>query len=484
MMGKKMAFQVIMVLCVMLSCLFFSIQIHAMEETQSFVVNGLQFIREMPGGESGYADENSICVSEIIDRDQVEKAYVQNGILSIPTKVKYNNKEYNVVDVRSLDNIPDSVHVLKISDVSFIYPQNVEKLIVENKNLTIACTNDNAVIDRKAFSKLQCIEFHTEKLYMNYCSMMYYPNLTEVIFSKETELVLQGDIFVYNQKLSKVKLPANTTGLEYGPFYQCTNLKKISFLEDSPNYMIKDGCVFTKNEQSDLVFAPSTLKSYILPSNVRGIETRAFANCSKLTKIILNKKLKSIGSEAFFGCKIKSIEIPKTVKEIGTGALQNNSNLKSITVKKGNQLYDSNGQALYAKKDQRLLAAIPVKGICTVPEGIKVVDVSFITDMNKVKKVIFPKSLTSWNDEADYCPNLTYSFKGKKPPKRIEYGRRDDIDFSMLDENGNSISRKETEKRTIILPKKYLKNYQSWLKKEWDYGHPYSVRYKIKLKTY
>lgn len=62
-----------------------------------------------------------------------------------------------------------------------------------------------------------------------------------------------------------------------------------------------------------------------LPDTVTTIETKAFSGCSGLTKLVLSKKLETIGENAFSSCSsLKGdLEIPKGVTTIGNSAFSN-----------------------------------------------------------------------------------------------------------------------------------------------------------------
>ncbi len=64
-----------------------------------------------------------------------------------------------------------------------------------------------------------------------------------------------------------------------------------------------------------------TIRTVVLPKELRAVEHQAFEHCASLTKIELPKKLESIGYAAFKGCSnLASASVPETVVRIGAEA--------------------------------------------------------------------------------------------------------------------------------------------------------------------
>ena len=76
-----------------------------------------------------------------------------------------------------------------------------------------------------------------------------------------------------------------------------------------------------------------TLKTVILPNNLKTIGDSTFSSCSSLTSIAIPESVTSIGSDAFVGCSsLKSITIPDSVTNIGGNAFYNCESLTNITI--------------------------------------------------------------------------------------------------------------------------------------------------------
>ena len=81
-------------------------------------------------------------------------------------------------------------------------------------------------------------------------------------------------------------------------------------------------------------FQQCNLKTVTLPSTVKHIGTRAFAQCSELTDIELNEGLETIGCYAFYQCLgLTTVTIPSTVNTMVNPFLKC-FNLKTVIVKR------------------------------------------------------------------------------------------------------------------------------------------------------
>ena len=144
---------------------------------------------------------------------------------------------------------------------------------------------------------------------------------------------LEDYAFAGLETLNRITLPVSLTKIGAHAFENCIGLKEV----------IVQGKTMT--EIGEAAFAGcSELKSIVIPDGVTDIpdsvfdqckklETvkmpkegvlhigrRAFAECAALKDLKLNNGLESIGTEAFRGCGVKSLQIPDSVTAIGNRA--------------------------------------------------------------------------------------------------------------------------------------------------------------------
>lgn len=85
-------------------------------------------------------------------------------------------------------------------------------------------------------------------------------------------------------------IPANVSMIYSSAFYDCKNLKSVTFSQDS------------KLRKIDNVFELANIASIKIPSRAEEIEKLAFYGCNSLESITFSKdsKLRIIGIESFF----------------------------------------------------------------------------------------------------------------------------------------------------------------------------------------
>ena len=100
-------------------------------------------------------------------------------------------------------------------------------------------------------------------------------------------------------------------------------------------------------------FYQGRLKSVEIPAGVETIGDSAFVGCEQLTTLTFasGSRLTSIGEYAFSGCRFTALEIPDSVTKIGRGAFASNNGLTDVkfqgtqtawnAVEKGEALFDN-----------------------------------------------------------------------------------------------------------------------------------------------
>lgn len=128
--------------------------------------------------------------------------------------------------------------------------------------------------------------------------------------------------FSSNYSLSSVVLGKNIKEIYASAFYDCKNLKTVSF---------NDGL----KTIGQYAFSLTSLKNVKLPNGLESIGSWAFAKSRKLQTIILNDDLENIGNNVFFDCSsLESLSIPDSVTWVASDVVRNCRNLKTLHIGK------------------------------------------------------------------------------------------------------------------------------------------------------
>jgi len=131
-----------------------------------------------------------------------------------------------------------------------------------------------------------------------------------------------GGAFLECSSLKRISIPSTVEEIRDDAFSSCTNLGK--------GVVISGGWVLTVNGK-----CPENVS---LPSSTKGAAGGAFAGCSNLVTISLNRDLRYIGERAFVDCAgLKEIKLPGSVLSVGGNAFLRCSGLTELNVEDGVQ---------------------------------------------------------------------------------------------------------------------------------------------------
>ena len=191
--------------------------------------------------------------------------------------------------------------------------QNITRLIVEGGVTTLG---DNILYYSYSDSNSKFHSFH--------------PNLREVKLPEGLSCI-GASAFCDSPMLNEVKIPSTVTKIKSSAFSGCTGLTKIELppqLEEI-DYNSFYGC--------------SGLTEITIPSSVKTIRSGAFEYCTSLESVTLSEGIGEIGTEAFEYTKLKSLNIPKSVKKLGHDIVRGCQHLAYITIEAPSQLEEASG---------------------------------------------------------------------------------------------------------------------------------------------
>lgn len=158
------------------------------------------------------------------------------------------------------------------------------------------------------------------------------------------------------------------------------------------------------------------LEEIQLSENVRIIGFKAFYNCSSLRQIKLPSKLKSMGERVFEGTKITSITIPKTL-ENALCALAGAKNLKEVIIEEGMEKIPASLMSVDTDnriQEVQIPSSVKEIGSCAFKNCACLTEMNFGKELKEIGSCAFEKckglKKISFSDNVDKNYELTIRF--------------------------------------------------------------------------
>lgn len=302
--------------------------------------------------------------------------------------------------------IPDSVTL--ISDYAFQYCRSLTKIRIPGSVKKIGNWWDN--VNGQVF---------------NGCS-----NLKEVIFEEGIEEI-SGRAFDSCSKVEEWNLPKSlkrigqwafsSIGVEefnipenvesiYASFLSSSNLVKVNVDSNNKYFTSVDGILFDKNI-TRLIKYPENRdgNSYEVPNTVKTIDANAFISCKNLQTIVIADSVEKIGDSAFYGSKLKTINLGGGITNINNKPFYGTWNLTNINVITENDKYESENGILFNKGKTILIKCPPVTmngETYEIPNTVAEIGPQSFYG-SQIKNVIIPNSVKKIGSESFFaCYNL------------------------------------------------------------------------------
>ena len=272
--------------------------------------------------------------------------------------------------------------------------------------------------------------------------------------------------------LKEVVLPAKLSELGGGAFAGCNNLSSITIAPGNENFQSPSGSNVVLNRDGTILLTgcsnskiPSTVKeidnyafrgfsaleSMDIPQGVEIIKYKTFADCENLKKVNFepNAVLSSVVESAFSNCtSLESIDLPASVRSIGSYAFEGCRGLKSITLPDSVKQF---GKERMFKGCYLLQSVELPKGVteigretfqdcwslasASLPEGVVTIKEDAFSKCGKLKTINSPSTLSAIEERAFYlCTSL------------------DSIDLSMLNKIKSKAFAYCSNLRAVSLP--------------------------------
>lgn len=277
----------------------------------------------------------------------IQKASNDKNVILVLKKYYENKSEMSIPDGVTIFNA--SISNLEISKL--IIPSSVKSL----SNFG----NDFA-------SSISDVTITNNENFTVYEKCIYTHDLSKLIFcfSKETNILLNnkklkeigGFAFWGATKATYVKLPDSVTTLGYRiaknpgdsiktieigskvqtidkPFSQRYDLTlKIS--NDNPYFMVENNILYSKNKDTIYAVLYRIQGEFKMSKGVKIIKSLCFDSQKQMTKLILNDEIEKIEDQAFVWCNITELNIPSSIKTMGSRALYGATQLSKVTINK------------------------------------------------------------------------------------------------------------------------------------------------------
>ena len=175
---------------------------------------------------------------------------------------------------------------------------------------------------------------------------------------------ISAGAFYSVRNLRNVELGASVETIEDGAITGSPDFTRFAVDSNNPNYTADaEGIIYTKNQEELVLYPSGRAGEYTTLPTTKKIRKRAFYYAQKVTKVNFNSALENIDNDAFqvtsalqeitfaspsnltrigtwvfYMSGLTKLELPASLKEIGSTAFGNNKNLKTVTVANNSQL--------------------------------------------------------------------------------------------------------------------------------------------------
>ena len=319
--------------------------------------------------------------------------------VTIPNKVIHNGKSFTVVGVERHAFSGDSLTSINL-------PKSLKTI---GESAFAGCSSLTSIdlpksleeIDRRAFSYTGLISINLPESLKKIGSGVFNCESDTVTYYIDDvaidTVVGGGGLQILN--IDKATLTANY--ITFG-----SNLQTISVSKNNSRYMVKDGVLFSKNQDTLFCYpAQKTDTLYNIPNGVKEIMPTAFSYCVHLKSVTIPVSMAQIGKSAFWLCySLEKVTIPSSIKSIGEYAFGRCKSLKHIDLP--NSIERIEESAFYdcysvtslhipnsiTKIDDEVFRGTGIVSI-EIPSSVVEIGNSAFSDCSQLKEITLPNTL-------------------------------------------------------------------------------------------
>ena len=225
----------------------------------------------------------------------------------------------------------------------------------------------------------------------------HYGNLQFISWSKgwtQFDYSTNHNIFEPFYKLKSIILSQSVTHIGSEAFYDCYQLKSVLL---PPRITHIEDRAFEKC---------SSIESVTFSENISHIGNEAFCECRSLQSVILPDSVTYIGDRAFYGTRLNSITLPKSLKHLGANPFSS-CDLKNVVSESPYFVVSDN--AIYSQDKTQLICYFGKEESVTLPEGVTHIGDSAFYNCKSLKIVSLPDGLIEIGNYAfSGCKSLRF----------------------------------------------------------------------------
>ena len=337
-----------------------------------------------------------------------------SGAVEIPSEVTIEGRKYNVVGINSFQGCKQMTSiVIPFSVMSFrgegIFSgcDSLESIVVDKNNKFLESRDDcNAIIFKK------------ENILVAGCKKTIIPDSVLSIY----DLAFQGC-----HSMRTLYIPSNVLSIGENAFEGCTGLESIIVSKNNKKYDSRQDCnAIVETESNTLIvgcsntiipsdvsvigsnaFNGTSIPSIEIPEGVSVIGFQSFYGCSHLKQIRLPDSLQFIDDSAFGHSGIISIRIPPSVTDIDNSAFIGCQYLHTIEVDSNNPVYDSRDKcnAIIISDSHKLICGCKNT---VIPQSVISIGENAFAENTEIDSISIPSGVQEIEPHAFWeCKKLT-----------------------------------------------------------------------------